>query len=61
MAGYRLFCLDEGGHISDRRDFDADDDDAAIAFARATYAHSNCELWELGRRVALIAPLKNAS
>jgi hypothetical protein len=60
MAGYRLFCLDEGGHITDRRDFDAEDDDAAIAVARTTYAHTRCELWELGRRVALIPPLRNA-
>jgi hypothetical protein len=61
MAGYRLFCLDEGGHIVDRVDFDAPDDDAAIAVARTTYAHHSCELWELGRRVALIPPFRNAS
>ncbi|MBA2918305.1 hypothetical protein GON01_04870 [Sphingomonas sp. MAH-20] len=61
MAGYRLFCLDDGGHIIDRRDFDADDDEAAIAFARASFSHSHCELWELGRKVALIPPLRNAS
>ncbi|HEU4967847.1 hypothetical protein, partial [Sphingomonas sp.] len=61
MAGYRLFCLDEGGHIVDRVDFDAGDDDAAITIARKTFGHSRSELWELGRRVALIEPLKNAS
>jgi hypothetical protein len=61
VAGFRLFCLDKNGHIVDRHDFDAEDDDAAIAVARATYTHSLCELWELGRRVAVIEPLKNAS
>jgi hypothetical protein len=59
LAGYRLFCLDDGGHIVDRRDFDAEDDEAAIAAARADCPHSRSELWELGRRVALIEPLRN--
>lgn len=61
MASYRLFCLDGGGHIEHRRDFDADGDDEAIAIARATFPGSDCEIWELGRKVALIPALKNAS
>ena len=59
MAGYRLFCLDEGGHIVDRHDFDAEDDAAAIALAQATWSDTDCEIWELGRRVATIPALKN--
>ena len=61
MASYRLFCLDDGGHICHRQDFDAEGDEAATEFARATFPECTCEIWELGRRVALIPALKNAS
>jgi len=61
VASYRLFCLDDGGHINHRHDFDADDDEAAVAFARTAFPDSTCEIWELGRKVALIPALKNAS
>jgi hypothetical protein len=54
MAVYRLFCLDRDGHIFHREDFDSADDPAAIAFARTKFPGDDCELWELGRRVALI-------
>lgn len=60
MASYRLFCLDEGGHIRERHDFDADDDNDAVAFARARFPTSDCELWELGRKVALVPALRAA-
>lgn len=52
MAGYRLYCLDGRGHIQQREDFDAADDDAAIGYAQRTFPESLCELWELGRLVA---------
>jgi hypothetical protein len=55
MATYRLYCLDQGNHITDRLDFDADDDAAAIALATARYPDSTCEIWELGRKVAVTA------
>lgn len=61
MASYRLFCLDDGGHICHRHDFDADGDDAAIDLARANFPDTICEIWELGRRVAVIPALRNAS
>jgi hypothetical protein len=55
MATYRLFCIDDGNHITVRQDFDADDDAEAIAFAETNYPGRNCEIWELGRKVAEIA------
>ena len=61
MASYRLFCLDDGGHICHRQDFDAEGDEAAIEFARAAFPDDTCEIWELGRKVAVISALKNAS
>jgi hypothetical protein len=53
--------LDEGGHICHRHDFDADDDNAAITLAHESFPDSICEIWELGRRVALVPALRNAS
>jgi hypothetical protein len=52
LAGYRLHCLDGSDHIFERHDFDADDDDAAIVYARDRYPNEAIELWELGRLVA---------
>ncbi|MFD1610730.1 hypothetical protein ACFSCW_02820 [Sphingomonas tabacisoli] len=60
MAGYRLHCLDGGGHIVERHDFDADDDGAALDYARARYPNLGLELWELGRRVVKLPPTEVA-
>jgi hypothetical protein len=60
VLSYRLFCLDEGGHICHRHDFDADSDDDAIEFARATFPENTCEIWELGRKIMVSPALKNA-
>lgn len=60
MATYRLFCLDQSNHITARYDFDADDDGAAIAFAKSRFPESACEIWELGRRVALLPAQQTA-
>jgi hypothetical protein len=51
MAGYRLYRLDDGNHITERFDFDAADDAAAIEIARSACAGSFWEVWELGRKV----------
>lgn len=57
MAGYRLHCLDGGDHIVERHDFDADDDDAAVDYARARYPKAALELWELGRLVTRLSAI----
>ena len=53
MASYRLYCLDRGNHVTERHDFDAEDDAAAIALAHSLYPNNTCEIWELGRKVAV--------
>lgn len=50
---YRLFCLEEG-RVTLREDFDAQNDEAAIAYARRNHPDSDCELLDLGRLVARI-------
>lgn len=61
MPLFRLYCLDNTQHITRREDFDAADDQAAVAYAEATHPDSNCEIWELGRLVARIAPSRAAA
>ena len=54
VAEYKLYCLDHGGRISQRHDFEAADDKAAIALARAQHPNMTCELWCSTRKVALL-------
>jgi hypothetical protein len=56
VPGFRAFCLDEDNHILERFDFDAADDDAAIAYARQYRPGVRREIWELGRKVAQLTP-----
>ncbi|WP_046348068.1 hypothetical protein [Sphingomonas changbaiensis] len=55
MPVYRLYCLDRDKHITARADIEADTDAAAIQYARDNHPGDDCEIWELGRRVAVIA------
>src|SRR6185312_17417802 len=56
MAGYRLYFVDESGAIQAREEFDAPDDDLALAVANVVFracsdtCHSY-ELWQDGRQV----------
>ncbi|WP_010163030.1 hypothetical protein [Sphingomonas sp. PAMC 26617] len=52
MAAYKLYCLDDQGHITSRIEFVGDGDEAAIAHVRQHQFSSACEIWELGRLVA---------
>ena len=54
MPVFRVYCLDENNHILERVDIDAEDDDAAIAYAQGHHPGLRCEIWELGRKVALL-------
>ena len=51
---YRLYCLDSAMHIAAQREFDAEDDDAAVEFARREDAHFDREIWEEHRKVAIV-------
>jgi hypothetical protein len=55
VRDYRLFRLDESNHVIHRADFEAENDTAAVAYAREHHPNSACELWELGRKVAVIS------
>lgn len=52
MAAYKLYCLDNQGHITSRIDFAGDCDGAAIAHVRQHNFDSGWEIWVLGRLVA---------
>ena len=54
MFEYKLYCLDAGGRIARRQEFEAADDAAALAHARAEHAGVNSELWCGARKVALL-------
>jgi hypothetical protein len=55
MPSYRLHQLGSANQIVERYDFDAEDDEAAIAQARQTYPAASFEIWELGRLVVRIS------
>lgn len=54
VAEYKLYCLDPKGRIQRRHEFEAADDAAAIASARARFPEETCELWCGTRKIALI-------
>lgn len=54
MANYKLYCLDDRGHITSRLDFTGDSDEAAIAHVQKHHFQSDCEIWQLGRMVARV-------
>lgn len=54
VAEYKLYCLDPRGRIQRRHEFEAADDDAAIAAARVRFSGETCELWCGTRKIALI-------
>jgi hypothetical protein len=54
MFEYKLYCLDAHGRIARRQEFEAADDQAAVAHARAHHPAESCELWCGARKVALL-------
>ncbi|MEY9185005.1 hypothetical protein ABIG06_006507 [Bradyrhizobium sp. USDA 326] len=52
MPGYRLYILDESGHIVDRLDLSCPNDEAAKFRGGQLAKCQSAELWLLGRRVA---------
>lgn len=49
---YRVFLLGHNGRITGSRDLNADDDEQAIAEARALRLPCKCEVWERARVLA---------
>lgn len=61
MPGYRLYHLDDHGHIKAApAEFAADDDAMAKAEALKHVDGQAAELWERGRRVAVFAAANTA-
>ena len=52
--GYRLYCLDQTGHIVSGRDLSAHDDLAALREAEAACTEHSVEVWHGARRVARV-------
>ena len=53
MVHYRLYCLDEDGHIGLADWIEANDDDDAIVKARKARPEAyKCEIWKKDRLVA---------
>ena len=48
---YRLYLLDDVGHISKAHPFEADDDSKAIEIAEGWREGRRMELWQRDRRV----------
>ena len=53
---YRAFLLDSRGHFSRAIPMDCRDDQHAIQTVKDHHLDVRAELWQLGRRVALIEP-----
>ncbi|HEV2567235.1 hypothetical protein [Sphingomonas sp.] len=52
MQDYRLYCLRADGRIKDRHDYQASDDDAALAQAVICPDGFGAEIWQGPRRLA---------
>ena len=52
VPDYRLYWLNRAGHFIRVEEFTADDDEAALATARALSGVERCELWTGARKVA---------
>ncbi|MEO5640694.1 MAG: hypothetical protein ABIQ98_02890 [Sphingomicrobium sp.] len=56
MPSYRLYCLDRAGKITSAEWIEAENDDAALAAARALGKPAPCELWLRNRMIDRIEP-----
>ena len=54
MADYRLYGLDGVNKVASGEWFEAEDDQAAIEVAKTMMDGHDCELWQGGRKIALI-------
>jgi len=61
MPGYRLYWMNELGHIEQVGDFDADSDQAAISAVERSRGHAALELWCGTRKVKHLDALSPTS
>ena len=55
---YRVYLLDDDGHVFAREDMIAENDEEAVLSATQLQNGRAIEVWQLDRRVALIEPPK---
>jgi hypothetical protein len=58
MIEYRLYCINEAGRFTKAHEIVASDDADALDQAREMHLEVRCELWEKGRKVAVLQPVK---
>lgn len=51
---YRAYLVGENGVFRSAEAFEAASDDSALAFARQFTRHGKVEVWQLGRKVAVL-------
>ncbi len=56
MRDYRLYCLDGADKFTKVYEIDAVNDAEALVKARELSLPIKCELWERGRKVAVLGP-----
>jgi len=61
MSGYRAYRLTADGHVAQRIDLEAQDDDAALAEARKHVDECVIELWKLDRLLRRLSPADTAT
>jgi len=54
MAEYRLYCLSDAGGFTKAHEITAGSDEEALAVAREMKLPVKCELWERGRKIAVL-------
>jgi hypothetical protein len=54
MANYKLYCLDDGGHIVRRHDIQSADDLSALKEAYKYCGEYSIEIWDGARRVSAV-------
>jgi hypothetical protein len=56
MATYRVYLLDETGHVTNRLDLESPDDETARERAKSLLNENGLELWLLDRHIAVFKP-----
>jgi hypothetical protein len=56
MAGYRIYFLDGSGHFTSAEDIECETDSEALAALKKLEHHCGVELWQKGRRIAVLGP-----
>jgi hypothetical protein len=60
MLEYRLYLLDRDGHVCRGEEFVSENDEAAMATARAKSSGQTAEVWQYARVVGKITGFSNA-